>query len=302
MRWLELTVRADIEAVEPVAEILGRIAEGTSVRPTRLIHDPADELSAREDPAAPFVVTAHIRDDAAAAAAIEETERALWHLQAFGLRPLSGLTVQATDDAEWSDAWRAHYAPQRIGRVLTIPSWLDEPAHDGEVAIRMDPGMAFGTGLHPTTRGCLMLLQDLEPMPSRVLDVGCGSGILALAALRLGADAAVGYDTDEVAVAATLANAALNGLSGQVAARLGSLPERTVERYPLVVANLVASLLVELAPRLAGHLDAGGTLLASGILESRADEVVVALQVAGLRVMTRRQDGDWLSLRAIRPA
>ena len=208
MRWLELTVTCDNEAVEAVSEILGRVSQGTAVRPTRLIRDPADELSAREDPTAPYEITAHIPEDDSAPIAVESTERALWHLQAFGLRPVGELQVRSVDDADWTDAWKAGYVPQRIGRVVIVPSWLDEPIEPDEVAIRMDPGMAFGTGLHPTTRGCLTLLQEISTMPPVVLDVGSGSGVLALAALRLGAERAVCYDTDPLAVEATLGNAA----------------------------------------------------------------------------------------------
>ena len=302
MRWLELTVTADAEAVEAVSEILGRIAPGAAVRPTRLIRDPNDELSAREDTTAPYELTAHIRDDESAVAAIESTERALWHLQAFGLRPIGALMVRGVEETDWTEAWKAGYVPQRIGRVVIVPSWLDEPMAPGEVAVRMDPGMAFGTGLHPTTRGCLTLLQRIGPMPERVLDVGSGSGILSLAALRLGAGHADCLDTDPVAVEATLANARANELEDQVAARLGSLSEvPAVEPYPLVLANLVAALLVQLAAPLAAHLAAGGTLLASGIIEGRADEVLTALTGAGLVLEERLDEGEWTSLRMRRP-
>jgi ribosomal protein L11 methyltransferase len=295
-RWLELSVEVDVEAVEAVSEILGRVALGTAVRPTRLIRDPNDELAVSDDPAAPYVVSAHVPDDRAASASIEQTERALWHLQAFGLRPVGALQVQAVSD-DWTDAWRQHYVPQRIGRVLIVPSWVDEGSRDGAVTIRMDPGMAFGTGLHPTTRGCLLLLQDVEPMPDRVLDVGCGSGILALAALRLGAKEAVAIDTDPLAVDSTRANAAVNGLEARVEVREGTLPPSADKPFPLVLANLVATLLVELASRLATHTATGGTLVASGIIAPRGEEVRTALEAAGFAVRSAIDDGEWLSLR-----
>ena len=297
MRWLELSVEADVEAIEAVSEILGRLGDGTAVQPTRLIRDPRDELAAHEDQTAPYVITAHIAEEPDAAARVEATERALWHLQAFGLRPVGPLRVRSVDDSDWADAWKQHYVAQRIGRVVIVPSWAEEPLADDEVAVTLDPGMAFGTGLHPTTRGCLALLQAVVPMPARVLDVGCGSGILALAALRLGAERATGIDTDPLAVDATLANAERNGLAGRVEASVGTLPPMAGDRYELVLANLVAAVLVDIADRLAAHLAPGGTLLASGVIELRAAEVSEAMRGAGLRIVERRDDAEWVSLR-----
>ena len=302
MRWLELTVEADVEAVEAVSEILGRVAAGTIVQPTRLIRDPDDELVAREDPSGGYAVIAHIADGPGADAAVESTDRALWHLQAFGLRHVGELRVRPVQDAEWADAWKAHYEPQRIGRVVIVPSWSSEPIAPDDATIVLDPGMAFGTGLHPTTRGCLMLLQELTPMPPSVLDVGCGSGILALAALRLGAGRAVAIDTDSDAVRATLDNAVRNGLRERVVASVGSLPADAAERHPLVLANLVAAVLVELAPRLASHVAPGGRLVASGIIEPKAPAVIRALRDAGLEVTRRLDDGEWTTLALDRSA
>jgi ribosomal protein L11 methyltransferase len=301
MRWLELTVEADAEAVEAVSEILGRVGAGTAVHPTRLQRDPHDELAVVADARAPYRVIAHIPQDARAADAVNATKRALWHLQAFDLRPVSELRVRSVPD-DWTDAWRRDYVAQRIGRVVIVPSWLDESLTADEVAIRLDPGMAFGTGLHPTTRGCLALLQEVVPMPRDVLDVGTGSGILAVAALRLGAGRATAFDTDQLAVEAAASNAARNRLGDTLEVRHGTLPETPTRRFDLVLANLVASVLVELAARLAAHTRPGGTLIAGGILGDRADEVNAALASAGFRRVARHDDGEWVSLRLERRA
>ncbi len=290
-------MEVDSEAVEPVSEILGRVGGGTAVHPTRLIRDPDDELAAREDPDGPFIVTAHVVADDDASAAVEATERALWHLQAFGLRSIGSLRVRTVDDAGWLDAWKQHYVPQRIGRIRITPSWITGDQRDGEVSIILDPGMAFGTGLHPTTRACLHLLQTVEPMPTDVLDVGCGSGVLSLAALKLGAERAVAVDTDALAVEATCANAERNGLLDRMDARVGSIGSSTEARYPLVLANLVAVVLLELAEPLAAHVAPAGDLIVSGIIEQRAAGVVAAFERAGLAVADRRDDGEWVSLR-----
>jgi ribosomal protein L11 methyltransferase len=300
VRWLELTVEVDSEAVEAVSEVLGRLGRGAAVRPTQLIRDPSDELAAREDPSAPYELTAHLPDDAAAPAAIEATQRALWHLQAFGLRPVGELRVRTVDEADWTEAWKAGYQPQPIGRLLVLPTWLDPPTGTDDLVLRLDPGMAFGTGLHPTTRACLALLQRVGPMPPQVLDVGCGSGILGLAAIALGAEHVDALDTDPVAVETTLANAAVNGMADQLTARVGSLETASAAPYPLVLANLVAVVLVELAPRLAAHLEPGGMLLASGIIADRGAEVTAALAAAGMALDERVDDGEWVSLRMTR--
>jgi ribosomal protein L11 methyltransferase len=308
VRWLELTVEADVEAIEAVSAIFGRLGRGAAVQPTRLVRDPSDELNVREDTSAPYRITAHLPDDAAAAAAIDSTERALWHLQAFGLRPVGRLEVRSVDETDWTEGWKAGYTPQRIGRVLIVPSWLEATDVGADDAVlRLDPGMAFGTGLHPTTRGCLTLLQELEPMPPRLLDVGSGSGILALAALRLGAGRAVCLDTDPIAVEATQRNAAENGLADRVDVRQGSISVDvesfgTDAPFPLVLANLVAAVLVDLAPALAAHTTSGGTLLASGIIQSRTAEVADALVAVGFVERSRLDDGEWVSLRLERGA
>lgn len=303
MRWLELTVEAHSEAVEAVSEIFGRLGRGAAVRPTKLLRDPRDELAVREDPSAPYLLTAHVPDDSDAPGAIESTERALWHLQAFGLGPIGKLRVARVDDTDWTEAWKQGYAPQRIGRIVIVPSWLDEPMNPGEVAIRLDPGMAFGTGLHPTTRGCLELLQRVEPMPDRCLDVGTGSGILGLAALRLGAASVVGLDTDPIAVTAATANAVLNDLADRFEARRGTLPGQAPDGpFPLVLANLVAALLIDIAPALAASMAPGGTLIASGIIEPRADEVLASLDASGFHLIDRLEDGEWVSVLLDRPA
>jgi ribosomal protein L11 methyltransferase len=301
VRWLALSVEADVEAVEAVSEILGRLGRGTVIEPLALTDDPLDEHARRPDPTAGYRVSTWIPDDGEAPPAIARTERALGHLRAFDLRPMGGLTVTAVEDADWTTSWREGWAPIRIGRLTLVPTWLEAPA-DADLVIRLDPGMAFGTGLHPTTRGCLELLQELRTVPPDVLDVGTGSGILALAALRLGARRVVGYDIDRLAVEASSANAAANALSAQFEARLGTLPGAAAERFPLVMANLVAAVLVELGPQLAGHAVPGGMLIASGILDARADEVAAALDKAGFTITERRVDGDWVSLLAERGA
>jgi ribosomal protein L11 methyltransferase len=193
----------------------------------------------------------------------------------------------------------------RVGRRIVIkPTWRDHRPAPGDVILDLDPGMAFGTGLHPTTRLCLAAVESAADRGlldgARVLDVGCGSGILAIAAAKLGAAAVLGVDTDPIAVEATIANAARNGLADRILGRPGSLPS-SEPGFDLVLANLIASVLIALAAPLRDELRPGGTLLASGIFEDREADVRAAFGSVGLTVTERTAEGEWVALEVLRP-
>lgn len=301
--WLELAVEADVEAVEAVSEILGRIAGGgTSVEPAFELVD--EGLGARIDSTRPAIVRAYVpaRDEDEAARAVADATEMLGHLQAFGLRPIGELRTRVVHEEDWAEAWKAHFPVLRVGRRLVIrPTWRRHRSRAGDVVLALDPGMAFGTGLHPTTRLCLALVEDLADRGllagARVLDVGCGSGILAMAAARLGAASVLGVDPDPIAIESTTANAGRNRLVRRVRARRGSIPSGDGP-FRVVLANLVASLLVELAPALRDELAPGGTIIAGGIFVDREDEVRRAFEGEGLHVKGRLADGDWVALEA----
>jgi len=218
---------------------------------------------------------------------------------------VAGIVARLVDEADWADAWKAHFPVMRIGRHLVIrPTWRRHRPAPGDVVLALDPGMAFGTGLHPTTRLCLAAVEaagergDLDG--ARVLDVGCGSGILAIAAARLGAAGVLGVDVDPIAIEATVANARQNRLARRIRARAGSLPSGEPP-HDVVLANLIASLLVTLAPALRDELRPGGLLLASGIFADREAEVADAFRAAGLMAGARTIEGDWVALAVRRP-
>jgi len=305
--WLELAVEADPEAVEAVSEIVGRVATGgTSVEPAFELLD--EGLDARIDPSRPAVVRGYVPAGGGsaggvhgpAAQAAAQVADALGHLQAFGLRHIGELRTRLVHEADWAEAWKAYFPVMRVGRRLVIrPTWRDHTPAPDDVVLALDPGMAFGTGLHPTTRLCLAALEPLADdgrlVGARVLDVGCGSGILAIAALRLGAAHALGVDTDPIAIEATTENARRNGVDGRLTARHGSLPTDEGP-HDLVLANLVAGVLIPLAPHLRDELRPGGTLLASGIFADRETEVTDAFNAAGLARVRRASEGDWVAL------
>lgn len=272
-------------------------------------------LAGRLDPSRPAMVRAYLAagdpaSRASAERAVEDARTALGHVQAFGLRPIGELTVRTVEGEAGRDAWKRYFPVLRVGRRLVIrPTWRRHRPSGDEVVVALDPGMAFGTGLHPTTRLCLVGLEawaDAGLLAGQeLLDVGCGSGILSLAAVRLGARRAMGVDTDPLAVTATRRNARRAGLARRVRAVEGSLPAAG-SPYPLVVANLIASLLTRLAPELAAAVrppargQEGGRLLAGGIFHDRETEVRTALEAAGLAATGRWEESEWVALELLR--
>jgi ribosomal protein L11 methyltransferase len=304
-RWIELSVEADPEAVEAVSEILSRVAPGgVSVEPGFELVE--EGLGARIDANRPAMIRAHVPavDDASIRGATEIVDTALGHLRAFGLRPIGELRTTVVDEADWAEAWKQHFHVQHLGRRLVIkPSWLRYRRTGDEVVIDLDPGMAFGTGLHPTTRLCLRALEDRAdrgPL-GRVLDVGCGSGILSIAAVKLGATRALGVDIDPIAIEATEANARHNRVGRRVRARDGTIPSDEGP-FDTVLANLIAGILVELAPHLAAECLPGATLVTSGIFIDREAETWAALERAGFELVRRWHESDWVAFEATRTA
>jgi ribosomal protein L11 methyltransferase len=303
--WIELSVQADLEAVEAVTEILSRFAPGgTSVEPGFELID--EGLGARVDPNRLAIVRAYLpgRDRTAARLAVGRAREALGHLQAFELRPIGELEVSVVHEADWAHAWKAHFPVLRVGRRLVIrPTWRRHRRTAGDVVLALDPGMAFGTGLHPTTRLCLAGIERWADeglvVGARVLDVGCGSGILMIAAGLFGAAELVGVDPDPIAVEASTTNARRNRVAVEV--RGGSLPSHRGP-FDLVAANLIASVLIALAADLRAELRPAGRLLASGIFVDREGDVRDALEAAGLRPLNRTAEGDWVALELERPA
>ncbi len=210
------------------------------------------------------------------------------------------MTLEDVEDADWENNWKQYYKPMEIGeRLLVIPQW--EEADPGDrVPLYLDPGLTFGTGAHATTRLCLTALETLVRGGERVLDLGCGSGILSVAALRLGAGSALAVDIDDKCRTAARENAGLNGIGpDRLDILVGNLltdraaAEKIGGGYDLVLANIVADVIIALAPRVRGLLSPGGTFLCSGIIEGRADEAAAALNAAGLEIRERREDNGW---------
>ncbi len=208
---------------------------------------------------------------------------------------------QQVDEEDWATNWKKYYFPTKVGnRLVVCPSWEQYTPKEGEVVLTMDPGMAFGTGTHDTTRLCMGLLEDAVTPETKLLDVGTGSGILAIATLLLGAKEAQGVDIDEVAVKVAKENAQANGVSQKVTFHAGDLTQKVSGRFNLVTANIVADVIIRLIPDLDRFLTEDGTFIASGIIDTREQDVVEALEKAGYHVTKREESGGWIALAAMR--
>ena len=294
MTWLELSVSADGEATEAVSEIFNRYADeqtGTSGAVVEVNgFDSRGELTQPE-----LTVRTYIRQGAHATDLIQQLEESLWHLRM--LHAFGELQVRELLENDWANAWKAHYQPIRLGeRLFVVPSWLDAPTQPNDIVIRLDPGMAFGTGTHPSTRLCLLNLERHLRVGDRVLDVGTGSGILAIAAAKLGAPEIIATDIDPLAVRIAAENAFLNDVSAQITFVETPLPE-TDTRFDVIVVNILADVIINLLDGdLLKFLAPKGRLILAGIIDTWADGVLAALERNQLRLVERRDDGDWVSL------
>ena len=319
MKWLALHIDTSPAGLEPVSSALGDLGiEGLVIEDegdfrdflehNRQYWDYVDEELDRAM-AGKCRVTFYVEDSdqgfatvAAARIAMAELKKA--HPE---YAPLL-MTMDGLEDADWENNWKAFYKPMEIGeRLIVIPDW-EEADPQGRVALRLNPGLTFGTGSHATTRLCLQALEKLVRPGMSVLDLGCGSGILSIAALLLGADRAYACDIDEKAVDVAYENAALNGVGkDRYTVRSGDVTsDQKLRRemgggWDIVVANIVSDVIIALAPAVGPLLAPGGVFLCSGVIDDRAGEVREKLEEAGFAVLESRSSEGWFSF-TCRPA
>lgn len=213
------------------------------------------------------------------------------------------MTDSKIDEEEWATAWKKYYFPTKLGeRLVVVPSWEQYDKAPGDVVLTLDPGMAFGTGTHDTTRLCAGLLEQYVQPDMHMLDIGTGSGILAICAALLGAKSVQGVDIDEVAVRVAQENAELNRVQDQCSFCAGDLTDKISGTFELVTANIVADVIIRLVPVLEQFLKPNGVFIASGIIDLREKEVVDTLEAAGWRLCERMTSGGWVALAACRAA
>ncbi len=300
MQWLELTVRTHPEAVESVSELLSRYTPGGVAieEPIELI-DEGQEY--RVVQGQPVLVHAYLPIDGTEEEARQRVAEGLWHFASLGQHFVGELQTQVVNEEDWANAWKDYFHVTHIGQRLVIrPSWREYEPKGEEVVLELDPGMAFGTGLHPTTRLCLEQVEQRTRRGMRMIDVGTGSGILALAAAKLGAESVYCIDNSSVAVESATANAALNGLSDKISVVLGILDEaeaaRMAGQFDIVLVNILAHIIGGMASQLAEVVAPGGLIIASGIIEARRYEAEQPLLAAGLKLIDQAMIDDWLVL------
>ena len=207
------------------------------------------------------------------------------------------LEMKDVDEEDWSNAWKKYYHPVQVGEHLVVcPSWEAYDRKPDEVVLTLNPGMAFGTGTHETTRLCMELLQKYITPQDTVLDVGCGSGILAITAALLGANRIIGCDIDEVAVKVAGENAALNGVQDRIAFHQGDLTSQVEGSFQIICANIVADVIIRLSEDAGRYLAKDGIFITSGIIDTREQDVLNALEQNGFQVIERRTSGGWVAL------
>lgn len=299
MNWLEVSMTIDGELAESVADVFARFAPNGVMTEQGVKYNDAEDAGT---PTGPIIVRAYLEVNDKLQETREKLEEALFYLGM--IHPLPAPVYKQIADQNWMEAWKEHYKPIFIGqRLLILPAWM-EPPDPNRIAIKIEPGMAFGTGTHPTTQLCLELMENafVKGQTSDVIDVGCGSGILSIAAIKLGAGRALGVDIDEESINKSRENANINEVGGEFILGLGSVQEILQGRFEfrqasLVVANILASVIIRLFEAgMANLIEENGTLILSGILQEQEGSVIEAGQAKGLRMTERRQMGDWVAL------
>jgi ribosomal protein L11 methyltransferase len=299
MNWLEVSMTVDGELAEFVADVFARFAPNGVMTEQGVKYNDAEDAGT---PTGPITVRAYLEVNDQLEETRQQLEESLFYLGM--IRPLPVAAYKQIADQNWMEAWKQYYKPILIGqRLLILPAWMESP-EPSRIAIKIDPGMAFGTGTHPTTQLCLELMEIafVKSQTSNVIDVGCGSGILSIAALKLGATKVLGVDIDEESVKNSRENADTNEVGDELILGVGSVQEILDGKFefkqaPLVVANILAPVIVRLFDAgLADLVEENGSIILSGILFEQEQSVIEAGQAKGLRMNERRQIGDWVAL------
>ncbi len=296
-QWLEICVMTEAEPAEAISEVMSRyVPNGVAIEQiARDIQLGADEGAAAQ--LEPIVaVRAYLPLDDEVDTRRRQIEEALWHLAQIA--PVPEPTFRVVAESDWANAWKEHYHVVHLGERFVIkPTWREYEAQPHEIVMELDPGMAFGTGLHPTTQMCLAAIEKYAAPGLDTLDLGTGSGILAIGAALLGIKSIAAIDNDPLAVKTASENAALNHVQDQITVGLGSLAEAAQHTYDLIIVNILARVIIAMCENGLGRVvRSGGRAIFAGLIDTQEHGVREAVEAQGLRVIDRLQDKDWVCL------
>jgi len=308
MNWTEVTVKTTTEAVEAISNILLEERCGGV-----MIEDPKDFLFQKKNELDwdyveeevfnksnqdGVLIKTYIPEERNVLELVETIKAKISLLPSYGLDIGEG-TVSLSDvnESDWANEWKKYYKPTKIGQKIVVkPTWEDYDKQEGDLIIELDPGMAFGTGTHETTSMCIRELEKYVDKSKRVFDIGCGSGILAIAAAKLGGKEVVAGDLDEVAVKVSKENCELNNVSDKVVVKHGSLFEVVEGKADVIVANIIADIIKILANDVSKFLSEDGVFISSGIIHAKIDEVVESLEKNGFEIVEIVKLGEWSAI------
>ncbi|WP_181350612.1 50S ribosomal protein L11 methyltransferase [Thalassobacillus sp. CUG 92003] len=312
MKWSEVCIHTTNEAVEPISNILHESGASGVV-----IEDPQDMLKERESffgevyelnpddyPDEGVYVKAYIPMNSFLNETVQEIKQSVTNLTAFNIDiGQNEVTINEIEEEDWATAWKQYYKPVKISdRITIIPTWESyTPVSSDELIIEMDPGMAFGTGTHPTTVLSIQALERFIQPHSTVIDVGAGSGVLSVASVLLGADYVYAYDLDDVAVKSTSINAELNQVEQQVLSRQNDLLDGVDVQADLIVSNILAEVIVKFTDQAFKLLNQGGLFVTAGIIEGKKELVKQNLISVGFEIIETNKMEDWISIIARKP-
>ncbi|MBB6454326.1 ribosomal protein L11 methyltransferase [Salirhabdus euzebyi] len=312
MKWSEICIHTTNEAVEPISNILHEIgASGVVIEDALDLLKEYDttfgeiyELNPNDYPEEGVFVKAYLPVNSFLGETVEEIKQAISGLIKYDIDiGRNNVTISEVNEQEWATAWKKYYKPVKISkRVTIIPTWEEyEPVDSDEIILELDPGMAFGTGTHPTTILSLQALEQYINKEDIVLDVGSGSGVLSIAAALFGAKQIYAFDLDEIAVKSTTINAKLNKVEGKIIAKQNDLLKKVDVNADVIVSNILAEIIVRFTDEAFALLKEGGTFITSGIIQTKKEEVREKLKSSGFEIIETNQMEDWIAFVAKKP-
>ncbi|NKN87777.1 50S ribosomal protein L11 methyltransferase [Clostridioides difficile] len=306
--WIEVTIKTTTEAVEPITNILYEQGAGGAViedpkdflfqKKNELDWDYVEEEVFKKNEEDDVLIKTYVSEEKNVMEFVEIIKRKVLGLKDFGIDIGEGsVSLDQVNEADWANAWKAYYKPTKVGqRVVVKPTWEDYAMQEGDLIIELDPGMAFGTGTHETTSMCIRELEKYVNKDSKVFDIGCGSGILAIAAAKLGAKEVVAVDLDEVAVKVAKENVLENKVEKSVSVMHGNLTDVIKDKVDVIVANIIADIIKILAKDVQNFMKEDAIFISSGIILDKVEEVKESLIENGFEIVEVQKLGEWSAI------